>query len=99
MLILVAVPLGYGTYQIEQQEKLVSEVQPVATAWAQAQGWTVTDVTYQQNAVQITAIGQPPEASTATLRAALDQAGLADVDVHVTLALGGSLDLPATEKH
>ena len=49
--------------------------------------------------MQITAIGQPPEASPASLRAALDQAGLADVDVHVTLALGGSLDLPATEKH
>ena len=99
MLILVAVPLGYGTWQIKEQEELVSEVQPVATAWARAQGWTVTDVTYQQNAVQITAIGQPPEASPASLRAALDQAGLADVDVHVTLALGGSLDLPATEKH
>ena len=98
MLILVAVPLGYGTWQIEHQERLVSEVQPVATAWARAQGWTVTDVTYQQNAVQITAIGQPPEASPAVLRAALDAAGLADVDVHVTLALGGSLDLPATGK-
>jgi uncharacterized hydrophobic protein (TIGR00271 family) len=94
----VAVPLGYGTWQIEQQERLVSEVQPVATAWAPAQGWTVTDVTYQQNAVQITAVGQPPEASPASLRAALDAAGLADGDVHVTLSLGGSLDLPATGK-
>ena len=32
MLILVAVPLGYGTWQIKEQEELVSEVQPVATA-------------------------------------------------------------------
>ena len=96
MVLLVAVPLAFGSSQVYGEQHIIAQAKPVVSTWAGAQGWQVTEVAYRQNALRVVALGPPPEADAASLRAALDAAGLSDVDVRVTLVVGGSKDLPAT---
>ena len=96
MVLLVAVPLAFGSSQVYREQHIIAQAKPVASTWAGAQGWQVTEVAYRQNALRVVALGPPPEADAGSLRAALDAAGLSDVDVRVTLVVGGSKDLPAT---
>jgi uncharacterized hydrophobic protein (TIGR00271 family) len=95
LVVLVAVPLGLGSWNVTQEQLLVSRSQGVAAEWAEAAGWTVTDVSLRQGVLHVVAIGRPPEASEETLRQALDRDGLAEVDVSVTLLYGGSRVLTA----
>jgi uncharacterized hydrophobic protein (TIGR00271 family) len=92
---LVAVPLAVGSSVVVQQEAVLTRANPVATAWADAQGWQVSEISVRQGVLRIVALGPPPVIREDGLRAALDRAGLADVDARVTLVLGGSRDLPA----
>jgi uncharacterized hydrophobic protein (TIGR00271 family) len=96
MVVLVAVPLVIGTVQVLKQEQTIAQARPVVVAWAATRGWTVTNMAFQQNELQIAVMGQPPEANTVALRSALDDAGLSDVDVAVTLTVGGTVQLPPT---
>lgn len=93
-LLIVAVPLGIGSGVVVQQQLIVSKAQPIATAWAQTQGWQISDVSYRQGTLRIVALGPPPTIAETGLREQLDQAGLADVKVGVTLVLGGSKVIP-----
>ncbi|MEJ2865386.1 hypothetical protein [Actinomycetospora flava] len=95
-LIVVAVPLGVGSYQVFRAQSIVTAAQPVADDWARSRSWQVVDVTMQQGVLQIVAGGPPPGADPGALRAALDGAGLADVSVRLSEVLGGSRDLPAS---
>ena len=92
---LVAVPLAVGSSVVVQQEVVLTRASPVATAWADAQGWQVSEISVRQGVLRIVALGPPPTIQESGLRDALDRAGLADVDARVTLVLGGSRDLPA----
>lgn len=93
--VVVAVPLGIGTSQVVEEQVLISRVEPVASSWADQQGWLIRDISVRQGILQVVALGLPPEASETALRTALDDAGLADVDVSVTLVFGGTRELPA----
>lgn len=93
--VVVAVPLGWGSSLVVQQEVILSRATPVATVWAESQGWQLSDITVRHGVLRITALGPPPTIQEAGLRDRLDAAGLADVDARVTLVLGGSRDLPA----
>jgi len=95
MLVLVAVPLGIGSYQVYQQEQIKRRATPVANEWAEASGWLVTDVSYRQGLLRIIALGPPPQLDEKQLRRQLDDAGLEDVDARVTLVVGGARDLPS----
>lgn len=94
--IVVAVPLGIGSARVIQEQILISQATPVASTWADEQGWRVSEVTVRQGVLNVVALGLPPQASETALRSALDDAGLEDVDVSVTLVLGGTRDLPAS---
>ncbi len=94
-LVALAVPLGLGTSVVMQQVDIVSRATPVATAWAEAQNWQISTIEVRQGVLRIVALGQPPTISDADLRAMLDDAGFADVDVEVTLVFGGSRLLTA----
>lgn len=94
ILVLIAVPLGIGSWQVYRQQTILAAAEPVATAWAESEGWLVNEVSYRGDVLRIIAVGPPPEADGTALRAALDDAGLADVDARVTLVIGGSRDLP-----
>jgi uncharacterized hydrophobic protein (TIGR00271 family) len=90
----IAIPLGIGSAVVVQQESIVARAAPAASAWAETQGWQVSDISVRQGTLRIVALGPPPSIQEAGLRERLDQAGLADVDARVTLVLGGSRDLP-----
>jgi uncharacterized hydrophobic protein (TIGR00271 family) len=94
--LLVAVPLGYGSWTVAEQTRVIARAKPVADRWAEAAGWIVTDVTFQQGRLSVIALGSPPEANAEELRQDLDDAGLQDIEATVTLVLGGSKELPAT---
>ncbi len=87
---LVAVPLGIGSWHVLQEQLLIARAQPVADEWAESQGWQLTQMTVRQSVLQVVALGRPPEADEAELRDLLDEAGLEDVTVSVTLVVGAS---------
>ena len=97
MLVIVAIPLTIGSGTAAKEQLIISQAKPVADSWAAGQGWQIQDVAYRQSALRVVAIGQPPQANEESLRQALDDAGLGDVTVKVTLLVGGSATLPATE--
>jgi uncharacterized hydrophobic protein (TIGR00271 family) len=94
--VVVAVPLTWGTLISTNELQIVAQAQPVADAWAEQEGWIITDVSFRQGELQIQALGSLPEADADQLRAELDEAGLGSVDTRVTLVIGGSKELPAT---
>ena len=94
---LVAIPLAWGTLLSAYQQSVVIQAEPIAQAWAEQEGWIITDVSYQQDQLRIVALGSLPEADPAQLRLALDDAGLEGVDTRVVLVIGGTKDLPATD--
>jgi uncharacterized hydrophobic protein (TIGR00271 family) len=94
-LLLVAAPLGYGSWQVLQEQIIIGRAEPVASRWAAEQGWQLTDVQVRRGTLHVIAMGRPPEADESALRDELDEAGLEDVDAVVTLVLGGSRTLEA----
>ncbi len=96
MVVLVAIPLTIGSLNVYQQQTIVTDATPIAKSWAKGQGWQIHSVTYQQGQLQIAALGPPPSIQVEPLRTALDDGGLADVEVRVTLVVGGSRTLSAT---
>lgn len=95
--VVIAVPLSWGTLLAAYEQQVVNRAQPVADKWAEEEGWIVTDVAYRQDLLQVSALGSAPEADADALRADLDSAGLEAVDTRVTLVLGGSKVLPGQE--
>ncbi|BBH67923.1 membrane protein [Actinoplanes sp. OR16] len=93
-LLLVAVPLGYGSWQVLREQQILGKAQPVAQRWAAEEGWQLTDLQVRRGILQVVAIGRPPEADQTALREDLDTAGLSDVEAVVTLVIGGSKTLP-----
>ena len=92
--VLVAVPLGFGSAQVARQQATINLARPVAQSWASSQGWQISDLSYRQDVLRIVALGPPPSIDAAALRDQLDAAGLSDVDARVTLVIGGSRYLP-----
>jgi uncharacterized membrane protein len=93
--VMVAVPLAIGSAEVLKEQAAISRARPVAEVWAESQGWWISDINYRQDALRIVALGPPPSIDAESLRDQLDAAGLADVNVRVTLVIGGSRDLPA----
>jgi uncharacterized membrane protein len=92
-LAIVAVPLGIGSWHVIEEQVLIARAKPVATRWADAQGWEITQVSVRHGVVHVSALGVPPMLRDEALRTALDAAGLSDVDVSVTLVLGETVRL------
>ncbi|MFZ2165437.1 MAG: TIGR00341 family protein [Propionibacteriaceae bacterium] len=92
--VIIAIPLGIGSAMVVQQEVVISKATPAARAWAEAQGWQMSNIELRDNVLRIIAVGPPPTIQEVGLRQRLDDAGLKDVDAKVTLILGGSKDLP-----
>ncbi|HRD64368.1 MAG TPA: DUF389 domain-containing protein, partial [Nocardioides sp.] len=92
-LVVVAVPLAAGSLSVINDQRVVSRAEPVAQAWADQEGWRVTDVFVRRGTLHIEALGSLPEADPDELRADLDAAGLEDVTVEVKLVIGGSKTL------
>ena len=96
LLVVVAVPLGIGSYETFRGQAVLTAAQPVVAQWAGARSWQVVDMSWQQGVLTVVAAGPPPAADAPSLRRALDGAGLADVPARLSEVLGGSRDLPVT---
>lgn len=92
--VVIAIPLTWGTLLSAYEQQIVNLAQPVAEEWAAGEGWIITDVSYRQGQLQVSALGSAPEADANAFRADLDAAGLEFVDARVTLVIGGSQTLP-----
>jgi uncharacterized hydrophobic protein (TIGR00271 family) len=95
--LLVAVPLAGGSLSVALDQQLQAKATPIAEQWARENGWQVATVSVSGGSVTIQALGPPPEAKAEALRAAFDEAGLADVDVAVQLIVGGARFCPTGE--
>jgi uncharacterized hydrophobic protein (TIGR00271 family) len=93
--VLVAVPLGAGSYQVFVESTTLAGLRPVAEQWATAGSWQLVDVSGTEDAIRVEVLGPPPGPDVALLRRALDEAGYADVAVQVALVFGGAQELPA----
>lgn len=94
MVILVAIPLSYGSQKVFRESSLMFTTAPLAEQWAQANGWKVIKLNVQDAEIIITAFGPPPELAPEKLREALDEAGFADLDLVVRLVVGDTRRLP-----
>jgi uncharacterized hydrophobic protein (TIGR00271 family) len=95
MVLIVAVPLGFGTLQVARDEQLASRARPLADEWASNNKWVVTTLSATNGEVVITALGSPPDADAAVLRRSFNDNGLADAGLVVRLVIGGSATCPA----
>lgn len=93
-ILLVAVPLGYGSWRVLQEQMVISQAEPVATQWANDRGWDITGIAFQGGILQVLVVAGSLEDDAGQLRIALDEAGLVDTDVEVVLVVGGSRNLP-----
>jgi uncharacterized hydrophobic protein (TIGR00271 family) len=96
LVVLVSIPLTYGSIQLADQQQTTAQARPVAEQWGEQVGWEIERISYRQNALLVTALGLPPEPDEAALRRALDEAGLGAVDLHLNLVVGGVRELPGT---
>jgi uncharacterized hydrophobic protein (TIGR00271 family) len=94
LVVLVAVPLSMGSVTVAQDHRMRLSATPIATRWAEAQGWRVVRVAALDGDLEIVAVGPPPAADPAELRGALDAAGLRAVDLSIELVVGGRQELP-----
>jgi hypothetical protein len=93
--VLVALPLAAGSYQVYRDATTVAGVRPVAEQWAAGASAQIVSVTGTAAAIRIDALGPAPGPDVAPLRRALDAAGYADVPAEVSLVLGGTRSLPS----
>jgi uncharacterized hydrophobic protein (TIGR00271 family) len=94
LVLLVSVPLAVGTWNAAQDELIASKAEPLAEAWASQNDWLVSGLRVQYGEVIITALGAPPNADPAELRAAMNENGLESSDLTVRLVLGGAAECP-----
>lgn len=95
LVLVVAVPLAYGSYNVIHNYWISTKATPIANAWAAANDWNITQVQVKSGVLSIVALGQPPQVNADVLRERLDEAGMTDVDLKVELIIGGEKDFPA----
>jgi uncharacterized hydrophobic protein (TIGR00271 family) len=93
--IAIAVPLGIGTVKLTVSRSNEARTASVAREWAEAADWSFLTVGPSDQGLTVTVAGAPPAPDPADLRAAMDGAGLEDVDVRVRFVPVESVDLPA----
>jgi uncharacterized hydrophobic protein (TIGR00271 family) len=94
LLLAVLVPLWINSDRIDKTTIRQSDVQAVADQWANDAGWSVVGVNAAGNQVLVDATGPKPAPDLAVLRQDLDAAGLAGLDVRVSLVTVSYQPLP-----
>jgi hypothetical protein len=94
LLLAVLVPLWINSDRIDKTTIRQSDVQAVADQWANDAGRSVVGVVAAGNQVLVDATGPKPAPDLAVLRQDLDAAGLAGLDVRVSLVTISYQPLP-----
>jgi uncharacterized hydrophobic protein (TIGR00271 family) len=90
----VLVPLWINSDRVDKTTIRQADVQAVAEHWASDAGWSVIGVTATGDRVLVNATGPRPAPDLAVLRQDLDAAGLASLDVRVSLVTVSYQPLP-----
>ena len=61
IVILVAIPLTYGTQKVFREGVLMFTAAPLAEQWAKTNGWKVIGLKVENAELFVSAVGQPPE--------------------------------------
>jgi uncharacterized hydrophobic protein (TIGR00271 family) len=101
IMILVAIPLTFGTQKVFRQSLIKFTAAPLAQQWAEANGWKIVRLDarisrLRSSELNVVAFGPPPQIAPEALRSALDEIGYSDVDLTVELIVGGSETLPGS---
>ena len=88
------VPLWINSDRIDKTTIRQGNVQAVAEHWATGAGWSVVGVVATGDRVLVDATGPRPAPDLAVLRQDLDAAGLAGLDVRVSLVTVSYQPLP-----
>ena len=91
----VLVRLWINSERIDKTTIRQADVQAVAEHWASDAGWSVVGVTARGDQVLVDATGPDPAPDLAVLRQDLDAAGLAGLDVRVSLVTVSYQPLPS----
>ena len=99
IMILVAIPLTFGTQKVFRQSLIKFTAAPLAQQWAEANGWKIIRLDVRISRLRsseliVVAFGPPPKIAPEMLRKALDESGYTDIDLTVDLIVGGSNTLP-----
>jgi len=94
LLAAVLVPLWINSDRVDKTTIRQADVQAVADQWAHGAGWSVVGVTATGDRVLVDATGPAPAPDLAVLRQDLDAAGLAGLDVRVSLTTVSYQPLP-----
>jgi uncharacterized hydrophobic protein (TIGR00271 family) len=93
--VILIVPLSASSGRIARYAFRVSDVTAAAQSWADPAGWRIVSVDVANDAVVVHAAGGLPVPEPRALRAALDDAGLGEVDVRLILTPEDRVELPA----
>jgi len=93
---LITLPLGYGTINVVRDEWAKYQLAPVAEEWAEADGWKIAEYDVTDLTLEIVAVGPPPELDPEILRETLDEEGFPDINLQVSLVVGGTTELPGS---
>ena len=101
IMILVAIPLTFGTQKVVRQSVIRLTAAPLAQQWADANGWKIVRMDARISRLRdselfVVAFGPPPKIVPEKLRNALDEIGYSDVDLTVELVVGASKTLPGS---
>ena len=96
LLAAVLVPLWINSERVDKTTIREADVQAVADHWASDAGWSVLAVTVTGNQVLVNAMGPKPAPDLALLRQDLDAAGLAGLDVRISLLTVSYQPLPSS---
>ena len=95
-LVVLAIPLSAGTYEVVLNEQLRTQAEPIVESWARTSAWEVRDVeALDGRQLVVTAIGSGTSPDPQQLRQRLDDAGLADADLRVIGVVGADILCPA----
>lgn len=84
-IVVLAVPLGFGSQRITRQLTLESDVRNAVEPWATSAGWDVVDVSAASEVVKVIVTGPLPEPDVAGLDTALAAEGVTGVEIDVEL--------------
>ena len=94
--LVLVIPLTASTRRITREFGQRSDAEAAAIAWADPSGWHILVVDADRVGIRIRAAGPLPSPDPADLRAALDEHGLAGVDVVVELVPEERVELPGS---
>ena len=89
----VSVPLAVGTVLSTLNQVIAGQSRPAVEDWSARRGLEVQDLSVVQGDVVVVVVGRATEADMTQFRAALDRAGLQQVDAKVTVLPGETYDL------